>query len=175
MHVHSFAPVANATCTVVVLGSMPGKASLRAKQYYAHPRNAFWKIMGTLLGFEPDAPYRVRLEHLVAARIALWDVLQTCTRASSLDSDIVDSTSVPNDFERFFRGHPGISTVFFNGAKAESSFTRLVAAGLPATLCFEVHRLPSTSPANASIPYDRKLEAWGCVVRASCSSVRSQR
>lgn len=165
MHVHSFAPVADATSSVLVLGSMPGKASLRANEYYAHPRNAFWRIFATLLAIAPDAPYRERLACLLRHRIALWDVLETCTRTSSLDSDIVDASRVPNDFGSFFEEHPRIATVFFNGAKAEACFQRLVLPTLPPELPLALHRLPSTSPANASIPYARKLAAWQRVVR----------
>jgi hypoxanthine-DNA glycosylase len=143
---------------------MPGKVSLRAQQYYAHPRNAFWKLMGTLLGFDADVPYPERLEHLTKARIALWDVLKTCTRESSLDSDIVDDTSVPNDFASFFATHPGITRVFFNGEKAESSFRKLVLPTLGDGEPSVFVRLPSTSPANASIPYERKRADWGQVV-----------
>ena len=165
-HVHSFAPVADAASAVLVLGSMPGKASLVASQYYAHPRNAFWKIMAALLGIERDAPYHQRLECLLQNRIAVWDVLETCTRESSLDSDIIDSSSVANDFAGFFSDHPKIRAVFFNGAKPETSFQKLVLPVLAPELHLELHRLPSTSPANASIPYERKLEEWGLVVAA---------
>ncbi len=165
MPVHSFPPVANSASSVLVLGSMPGKESLRANQYYAHPRNAFWKIMGALLEFEPDAPYAERLEHLLRERIALWDVFDTCTRASSLDSDIVDATSEVNDLADFFKDHPSISAVFFNGAKAEAVFEKRVAPSLPPSLCLERFRLPSTSPANASMPYEKKLHEWTSVAR----------
>lgn len=146
---------------------MPGKASLLAKQYYAHPRNAFWRIMGELLEFEASAPYEERLQFLIRKRIALWDVLKSCTRESSLDSDIVDSSRIPNDFVTLLSEHLGISTVFFNGEKAESSFTKLVAPILPSNIKLNLYRLPSTSPANASVPYARKLEEWNSVVRAA--------
>ncbi len=146
---------------------MPGKASLLANQYYAHPRNAFWRIMGELLEFEASAPYEERLQFLIRKRIALWDVLKSCTRESSLDSGIVDSSRVPNDFVTLLSEHLGISAVFFNGAKAESSFTKLVAPSLPSNIRLDLYRLPSTSPANASVPYERKLEEWSSVVRAT--------
>jgi len=165
VHVHSFAPIADAACEVLVLGSMPGKASLRAGQYYAHPQNAFWKILGELLEIEQDAAYQTRLDFLLRSRIALWDVLKTCTRASSLDADIVDSSSTANDFGTFFAEHAKLSTVFFNGAKAESSFRKLVLPRLPPSLRLELCRLPSTSPANASVPYQQKLEQWGLLLR----------
>ena len=166
MHVHSFEPVANRSSRLLILGSMPGRASLQAGQYYAHPRNAFWPIMGELLGFDPRAPYRERLAMLLAEGIALWDVLQTCTREGSLDSDIDESSIVANPFAVFLRAHPRIRTVCFNGAKAEAAFRRHVLpelAGESGQVAF--HRLPSTSPANASIPYPKKLAAW----RAACS------
>ena len=165
MHVQSFAPVADASSSVLILGSMPGKASLCAAQYYAHPRNAFWRIFGELLEIEEHAPYPQRIECLLRHRIALWDVLERCSRASSLDSDIIDSSSVANDFGAFFSEHPKISTVFFNGAKAESSFRRLVLPAVLPSLHLGLHRLTSTSPANASISYERKLEEWSKAVR----------
>jgi TDG/mug DNA glycosylase family protein len=164
--VHSFAPVANASSRLLILGSMPGKASLRAGEYYAHARNAFWRIIGELFGVEPSAPYRERIEGLLARRIALWDVLETCTRESSLDSDIDMSSIVVNPFPEFLRAHPAIRTICFNGAKAELSFRRHVLPDLaPQGLRIATRRLPSTSPANASIAYPKKLAAW----RAACS------
>jgi len=165
MFIHGFPPVSDPACTVLVLGSMPSKASLRAGEYYAHPRNAFWKIAGALMGFADQAPYTARLAALIAHRIALWDVLETCTRSSSLDSDIVDASSVPNDFGAFFAAHPGIRRVHFNGAKAEAVFRRRVLPSLPQGPALELDRLPSTSPANAAITYAAKLEAWRRILR----------
>jgi TDG/mug DNA glycosylase family protein len=161
--VHSFPPIAARGSRVLVLGSMPGKASLRAGQYYAHPRNAFWTITATLFGFEADASYTRRVAALRRSGVALWDVIQTCTRESSLDSDIDDATLVPNEFADFFAKHRSVHAVFFNGAKAESSYRRHVMPTLPADLGLTYLRLPSTSPANASIPYARKLTAWRAV------------
>lgn len=165
MRIHSFAPVADRSSRLLILGSMPGKASLLAREYYAHPRNAFWRIMGELFGVDPGAPYRERLVALGAAGIALWDVLGSCVREGSLDSDIDDASIVVNPFPEFLRAHPAIRTLCFNGAKAEASFRRHALPGLArggAQLAF--HRLPSTSPANASIAYPEKLAAW----RAAC-------
>jgi len=146
---------------VLVLGSMPGVASLRAREYYAHPRNAFWRIVGDLFGIDPGAPYRERLAALLSEGIALWDVLGSCAREGSLDADIRESSIVANPFAAFLSRHAAIRTVCFNGAKAEASFRRYVLPGLAregARLAFQ--RLPSTSPANASISYAAKLEAW---------------
>ena len=140
---------------------MPGKASLAANQYYAHPRNLFWPIMGSILGVPSDAPYQMRCRALVRQRIALWDVLKTCTRTGSLDSDIVEASIVPNEFETFLSGHPAIATIFFNGAKAEQAYKRYVLPALPERLSrIRLVRLPSTSPANASIPLAVKLRRW---------------
>ena len=85
MRVHSFPPISDPASRVLILGSMPGKASLRAKQYYAHPQNAFWRIVAALLEFDAAAPYELRVEALRKSRIALWDVMKSCTRESSLD------------------------------------------------------------------------------------------
>lgn len=167
MHVRSFEAISEPSSTVVILGSMPGKASLDAGQYYAHPRNHFWRIMGDLLGFDPTALYSDRVAILRRSRVALWDVLETCERASSLDSDIAEASIVPNDFPAFFRSHPKVRSVFFNGAKAEQVYKRHVSPGLDASANLAYTRLPSTSPANAATPYARKLEAWVAVVRAA--------
>lgn len=160
MHVHSFPPIENAASRVLILGTMPGKASLRAGQYYAHPMNAFWKIAGEIFRFDADGPYEARASRLVAAEVALWDVLRSCTRESSLDSDIVTGSIVLNDFETFFANHPSIRRVCFNGAKAEHLYMRRVrplVAGPPGC---EYVRLPSTSPAHAGMRFAEKLRAW---------------
>ena len=120
----SFPPVANPNATVLILGSMPGKESLKQNQYYAHPQNAFWKIMGELVDAHPHLPYEKRLRKLTAAHIALWDVLASCKRESSLDTHIRNEKA--NDFATFFAQHPHITHVFFNGAKAEQSFNKFV-------------------------------------------------
>lgn len=160
---HSFAPIADAEAEVLVLGSMPGAASLAAQQYYAHRHNAFWPIMAELLGVDRGAPYPERIAALQAAHIALWDVLQSCTRQGSLDARIAPGSEVANDFAGFFASRPKISRVFFNGAKAEASFRRHVLPGLeagPLQFC----RLPSTSPAHAALSFAAKREAWRAVV-----------
>ena len=159
--VHGFPPIAAADASLLVLGSMPGKASLRANQYYAHPRNAFWPIIESLFGIDRALPYEVRCAQLMVQRIAVWDVLQTCTRSSSLDSDIAPSSIVANDFPGFFAVHPDIRAIYFNGAMAEQSFRRY-AVGLltEAQQRLPRLRLPSTSPANATYSFDRKLAAW---------------
>ncbi|HED66766.1 MAG TPA: DNA-deoxyinosine glycosylase [Planctomycetes bacterium] len=160
MHVHSFDPIADHRAHVLILGSMPGKASLAAHQYYAHPRNLFWPLVGEILGFDPTASYHERTRCLLRAGVALWDVLETCTRTSSLDSDIVESSIEVNDLPAFLADHSKIERIVFNGAKAEHSFLRYVLPKLEESERYALLRVPSTSPANASIPRAKKLAAW---------------
>ncbi|MGH6780944.1 MAG: DNA-deoxyinosine glycosylase, partial [Sphingomonadaceae bacterium] len=98
---------------------MPGVASLKAMQYYAHPRNQFWRITGTIFGFDPAGRYEMRMRALGDRGVALWDVLASCRRSGSLDADIEDDTMIVNPFGSFLRAHPGIALVCFNGRKAE--------------------------------------------------------
>ncbi len=163
MRVHSFDPISDAASRVLILGSMPGNVSLRAGQYYAHPQNAFWKILGALFDFDPRAPYESRIARLREHGIALWDVMQSCIRETSLDSDIEEPSIVSNPFEDFLRDHPEIRTICFNGTKAAASWRKHVLPQLPPDSGIEYHRLPSTSPANASISYDDKVRAWRIV------------
>jgi len=161
----SFPPLAGPAAKVLILGSMPGQTSLAAQRYYAHPRNAFWPIMGELTGAHPHLPYEQRVTLLLANGLAVWDVLETCVRPGSLDSSIQRQGLAVNDFGRFLQAHSGISRIFFNGAKAAQLFESLVMPSLPGA-GFERHTLPSTSPANASWRYAEKLAAWRLVVDA---------
>jgi double-stranded uracil-DNA glycosylase len=156
-HIHSFKPVGNADASILILGSMPGKRSLEQNRYYAHPLNAFWKIMGELVGAYPSLPYADRLEILRSSGIALWDVLDSCVRKTSLDSHIRNESA--NDFAAFFAQHPHITQVFFNGSKAEQCFRKFV-QGKQVLPALEFCRLPSTSPAHAGMRYADKLQAW---------------
>lgn len=158
----SFPPIAAPDARLLVLGSMPGQASLQAQQYYAHPRNVFWYIMGELFGAGPELPYARRCEVLKARGVAVWDVLQRCWRPGSLDSAI-DPTSVEaNDFPRFLTGHPHIGHIFFNGRKAEQTFLRHVAPEVgERQLALSV--LPSTSPAHAAMSREQKCHAWAVI------------
>jgi len=155
-----FPPIEDAHAGVLILGTMPSTASLRARRYYAHPQNAFWRIAAEVLGFDPASGYAERASSLKANGIALWDVLKSCAREGSLDSDIDPATIVPNDFRRFFRTHPVVTRVCFNGAKAAALYSRHVQPHLKVPVQLEYRQLPSTSPANASIPWKAKLRAW---------------
>ncbi len=162
-HARGFSPIAKPDARILILGSMPGQASLAAGQYYAHPRNAFWPIMGALLGFDPALPYPERATMLTAAGIALWDVLHACSRPGSLDSAIDHDSVEPNDFATFFAAHPHIGHVFFNGTTAATLFRRHCPEQ---THTLTVVRLPSTSPAHAGRNFADKLAAWQTVADA---------
>lgn len=161
---HGFPPVESGYARVLVLGSMPGAASLRARQYYAHPQNAFWRIAGELFGFDPIAPYAVRTATLAASGVALWDVLMNCARTGSMDANIEPETIVCNDFAAFFARHPLVARVFFNGTTAERLFMKHVRPHLAHGPELRCVRLPSTSPAYASVPYAEKLRAWRAII-----------
>jgi len=158
--VHSFAPLQTPHARILILGSMPGKASLAAGQYYAHPRNAFWPIMGEIFGFSAALPYEQRVDRLLQHGIAVWDVARLCTRESSLDSDIVSSSVVANDFAQFFQNSPEIARVCLNGAKAMELYQRHVLRQVPEAAERQAVRLPSTSPAYAGMPFETKLAHW---------------
>jgi TDG/mug DNA glycosylase family protein len=168
--VYCFAPIENTDSIILILGSMPGNESLRLGQYYAHQRNNFWSIIGEITGAVPNLPYEVRTQILKSNGIALWDVLASCKRSSSLDSDIDKSSIYPNDFKDFFLTHTHITHVFFNGAMAEKCFFKQV---LPLPGSPRYQRLPSTSPANASIPYQQKLNIWRTAIEDALGSIRS--
>lgn len=161
----SFPPLANPNAHLLILGSMPGVASLEAQRYYAHPRNAFWKILGTTFGFDSQSPYEERVRYVSEARVALWDVLASCARQGSLDADIDPRSAVPNDFADFFVRHQEIERVCFNGRAAESLFLRHVRPQLPRPWRFDCVVLPSTSAANAATSFADKARQWSEALR----------
>ena len=142
---------------VLILGSFPGEASLRARRYYGHPRNHFWTLIGGVIGEDLTAlGYDARVERLVAHRIALWDVIAQCERAGSLDSAI--RAEVGNDIGGLLRCCPTIATIAFNGGKS-ASYRKRVAAMPESARCTLV-ALPSSSPANATHGIAVKQAAW---------------
>ena len=148
-----FPPVLDAGIETLILGSFPGVASLAAGHYYAHPRNQFWPILAQCLG-EPltslgfDQRYRALLRH----RIGLWDVIDACVRPGSLDADIREAR--PNELLRALTLAPRLRKVLFNGRTAARQSKLFEAFGVA------VFVLPSTSPAHAGMPVERKLDAW---------------
>lgn len=152
-----FEPIARSDARVLILGSLPGQKSLEASQYYAHRRNAFWRIMADL--YQAHGDYRNRCLALQDARVAVWDVLRHSVRPGSLDANIRMETAVANDFDGFFAAHPALSRIGFNGRKAEALFKRLVLPRLNCDVC-ELVLLPSTSPAHAALSFDKKLAIW---------------
>jgi len=156
-----FAPIVSEQAKVLILGTMPGTASLLKQQYYGHPRNAFWPIMAALFGANIEFDYQQRKEILIANGIAVWDVLQYCRRLGSLDANIDMASIKINDFGSFFARYELITQVFFNGLTAEKMYKCHVLSTLNNRFPrLEYRRLPSTSPAHASLGLAQKIEAW---------------
>lgn len=153
--VQSLGPVAEKDARLLILGSMPGKVSLEKQQYYAHPRNAFWKILFRHYGLDEREDYAARKDLVLEHGIALWDVLASCEREGSLDSGIRNGQ--PNDLIGFLKEHPEIRVIGCNGRKAHDSVIRWF--GLEG-LGRELILLPSTSPAHAAMKFEEKLAVW---------------
>jgi len=154
----SFPPVVGRNPRVLVLGTMPGAESLRRNEYYANPRNSFWKIAYSLFEKEPQAEYNDKLEFLKQSGIALWDVCQRVKRKGSLDSDITNE--IPNDLKGFVAKYPSIEVIAFNGQKAASVFHK----HFDMLENIRLVTLPSTSPANASYTFEDKLRDWSRIL-----------
>jgi hypoxanthine-DNA glycosylase len=149
-------PLVSPQTRLLVLGSFPGVASLAAQQYYGHPQNQFWKILQAIW---PSSPcpvgadsYQNRSEWLLARKLGLWDVYAACEREGSLDSAI--RQPVVNDFAGLLRLCPRLEAIAHNGGESFKHARHTSLLGLP------VYKLPSTSPANASWSFERKLAAW---------------
>ncbi|OPY37193.1 MAG: Uracil DNA glycosylase superfamily protein [Methanoregula sp. PtaU1.Bin051] len=151
-------PVITRDAKVLILGSFPSVRSLSAGQYYANPRNVFWRILGKITGTDPALPYDERVRLLTSRHIALWDVIGSCRRTGSADSRIGDA--MKNDVAGLLASHPGIRLIACNGS---TSARFLKGLSLPETIT--VIRLPSTSPANARLPFREKCRAWSVLTR----------
>jgi hypoxanthine-DNA glycosylase len=148
-----FAPVADARTRVLVMGSFPGAASLSAGEYYAHPQNLCWRLLGAVTGRElASLPYVDRCAALLETGIGLWDVYGACVREGSLDSAIRDAAA--NDFAGLREVAPTLMRIAHNG-RASARFAPVLE-----TLGYETCVLPSSSPAYAAMRYDAKLAAW---------------
>jgi hypoxanthine-DNA glycosylase len=154
-----FPPVIGSEPRVLVLGSLPGRASIAAGQYYAMPRNAFWFVMAGVCGAGPDLPYAERLQRLHTAGIALWDVLHAAARPGSLDANIVQATEQPNAVAALIARCTSIRLIAFNGRKAAALFRRHVTLDLVRS-DIEFAELPSTSPAHAALDRQTKRDIW---------------
>lgn len=151
--IYSFGPIIKEGAKLLILGTMPSIKSLEHGINYAHDRNAFWPIMYSLLGQEINSDSEKRRELLWQNNIALWDVLESCNRIGSLDSDITNPK--PNDIPGLVGKYPTIKAIFFNGNNAYLFYKRFIGKpSLPFTI------LPSTSPANARLGFMQKLSSW---------------
>lgn len=147
------APIAPRHARLLVLGSFPSAASLQAQQYYAHPRNHFWPILSALWGVDlVPMRYAARLAEVRRRGLAIWDVYAACRREGSLDAAIEDAQA--NDLAGLVARLPLLKAIAHNGGESARAMRATRALGLP------VHRLPSSSPANASWSFERKLAAW---------------
>ena len=151
----------------LILGSLPSVASLGEQQYYAHPHNAFWRIIEALFADGTPCTYAQRIELLQNNRIVLWDVIASAQRHGSLDSAIQHDTVIPNDIIGLMGTYPSIQTIYLNGGAAATLFKRHIAKHL--SCCVRIVSLPSTSPANARMRFEEKLEKWG-VVKENCKA-----
>ena len=173
--VRSFPPIARRDARVLILGTAPGIQSLTRRQFYGHPQNAFWRIMGELFDAGLEVPYAQRKRRLTARGIAVWDVLEECQRHGSMDHAIERESVQVNDFRAFFARHRRITRVFFNGHAAETLFRRHVWQSLDQReLSLVFTRLPSTSPAHAGRSFAEKLAAWR-VIAEEMSDVRCKK
>ncbi len=154
---------------MLILGSMPSVASITADQYYAHPQNAFWKIMEEILDISATADYDERIEALKRSNIALWDVLESCIRPGSMDAAIDMDSAKVNDIKALIQRQPKINVICFNGGIAEKIFKKRV---LPTLNDYSIKyiRLPSTSPAHASMSFKNKVTAWRNAIQDSHKS-----
>lgn len=153
--ISSFPPIVDGNSRVLVLGTMPGAESLRQRRYYAYERNHFWTVVFALYGLERPADYDDRIKFLYEKKIALWDVLDSCERRSSADSEI--KNPAPNGIADLMKQYPRIEAVFLNGNGAAKLFKRFVQHDVGSGI--HVETLLSTSPAYA-IPYEKKLQGW---------------
>ena len=151
----SFQPIIDERSRILILGSMPGVESLRLQQYYANPRNQFWKILYELFDSQASLDYAERVSFIKSKKVAVWDVIENCYREGSLDSKIREEKV--NDFRGLFKAFPDIRTVLFNGGKAFETYKKWIGFGTIPYLSF--HKLTSSSPANTK-KYEEKLKEW---------------
>lgn len=151
--ISSFPPIVDKSSKILILGSVPGVKSLQMQQYYAHPQNNFWKLMFHLVDTEFSSDYHTRLQLLKKHRIALWDVIESCERKGSKDTDI--KSEIDNDIQELINSHPNIKIIFCNGQKSYKNLLKVVGKNF----IIPIIVLPSTSPLH-TIKFEEKLEQW---------------
>ncbi|MCK9311989.1 MAG: DNA-deoxyinosine glycosylase [Bacteroidales bacterium] len=154
----SFPPIIATHPKILILGTMPSVISLQESQYYAHPRNVFWKILSTINDMDCPTDYQIKKQLIINMNLALWDVCHTCIRPGSADSNIREEE--PNHIEDLLTAHPTIHSIIFNGKTAEKLFHRhlRIMDGI------NLITLPSTSPAY-TLPFEKKMETWQMVLQ----------
>lgn len=167
--VTSLPPRVLANCQVLVLGSLPGVASLQASNYYAHPRNLFWPVMGSLLGVNWTSDLEQRVQSLLHHRIGLWDVIGRCERRGSLDTAIVKKSIQPNPVADLVATLTQLRVIACNGQAAYHAWQRYIEPKLVRIPL--VYLLPSTSPANASWSLTALTRAWAVAIHAGQSAL----
>ncbi len=156
--ISSFAPIVTKESKILILGSVPGMQSLEKQQYYGHPQNKFWQIMFALFNEEFSTDYEARISLLNINLIALWDTIESCERKGSLDSDIKNEEV--NKISELLETHSNISAIFCNGQKSYKNLEKIFNKNFPML----VFAMPSTSPAYAGMPFEKKLEAWSVIL-----------
>lgn len=158
--VHSIEPIIGHNPRIMILGSMPGIISINAVQYYANPRNLFWAVLADLFGIDIDCSYESKIQQIQQLPLIVWDTLKTCRREGSLDSKILNTDIEANDIVALLRQFPTVEAIAFNGIASAKYFDRLVKPQLATDLDIELLKMPSTSPANAAMKREQKIELW---------------
>ncbi|SMP21298.1 DNA-deoxyinosine glycosylase [Chryseobacterium profundimaris] len=151
--IFSFPPIIDDHSEIIILGSIPGVRSLQKQQYYGHPQNKFWKIIFELLNEEFTEDYDQRIQILKKHHIALWDVIDSCERKGSLDSEIKNEEA--NQIEELLENYPNIQAIFCNGGKSYKNLQKILGKNYK----IPVFLLPSTSPLH-TVSFEKKLEEW---------------
>ena len=162
LRISGFYSISNTSSSILILGSMPSISSLSINQYYGHPRNCFWTIISKLLNAPTELSYEKRKKLLLDKKIALWDVLSSCHRKGSLDSNIDINSIEFNDFNLFFSQYKNINHIFFNGQKSKQLFNKHVFP-IMKNQKLQYHTLPSTSPAMAQLKFEEKYIKWSII------------
>jgi len=174
----SFPPQVGTDCRVLVLGTVPSVQSLALQQSYGHAQNLFWQFMGEMFDAGRDLPYAERIARLHARGVGIWDVYRSVERPGSLDSSIVRASEVPNEIAALLREHVSIRAIALNGGRAAAGFRRHVEPTLVDLRrdgrAIDIIELPSTSPANASIPRAEKLRRWQALAAYAKQTKSSQ-